>query len=129
MSDDSGRARYVFSVRFRLDPDEGVRVDPDTFETTLSRWADPPGDAGWRFFGDNLWRGELTAPDHFRDLTAAALGVPVESVAFRELRTDQEYLDALETAIAAELETFRADSVPEVKRKYLGSSIHVVPDP
>jgi hypothetical protein len=128
--DESGRARYVFSVRFRVDPTrEDVTVAPDTFETTLSRWADPPGEPGWRFFADNLWRGELTAPEHFRELTEDLLDVSVDAVSFRELRTDQAYLDELEAAIAGDLRAFRADGVPEVKRKYLGSSIHVVPDP
>jgi hypothetical protein len=133
MTDDGtsgpGSARYVFAVRFRLNPErEGLTLDPPTFETTLSRRADPPGTDGWLFFRDNLWRGELTDADHFRTLTEEALGVPVESVAFRELRTDAAHLDRLEGEIAADLETFRADDVAEVKKKYLGSSIHVVSD-
>jgi len=124
--DPAGSAEYVFRVRVRLDPrPAGVRVEPATFETTLFREADPPGTEGWLFFRDNLWRGDLNDPDHFRDLTEEALGVPVLSVAFRELRTDAAYLDALESEIGANLDLFRADDVAEVLNKYLGSSIHV----
>ena len=57
-------ARYVFAVRFRLDPDAGgVTVEPNEFETRLYRAADPPGDDGWLFFRDSEpsvyypWRG------------------------------------------------------------------------
>lgn len=120
-----GSARYVFRVRFRLDPGEGVYVDPASFETTLSREADPPGEEGWQFFRDNCWRGDLADPEHFRELTGERLGVPVESVAFSELRTDPAYLDALRSAIGDDLAAFNADSVDEVLKKYLGSSIHV----
>jgi len=121
-----GSARYVFRVRFRLDPDPaGVAVDPSTFETTLTREADPPGTAGWRFFRDNCWRGELADEAHFRDLTESALGVPVESVQFSELRTDEDYLAALKRAIADDLASFNAEGVSEVLSKYLGSSIRV----
>lgn len=125
--DDPGRARYVFAVRFRLEPSaSAVSVEPATFETTLSRAADPPGTAGWRFFRDNLWHGELNAPDHFRELTEEALGVPVAHVEFRGLRTDEAYLSALREAVADDLEAFRASSVDEALSKYLGSSVHVV---
>jgi hypothetical protein len=124
--EESGDARYVFGVRFRLQPTaSGVTVDPARFETTLYRAADPPGEEGWRFFRDNLWRGELADPDHFREMTEEALGVAVESVDFRELRTDEAYLDDLKAAIADDLAAFNADSTSEVLSKYLGSSIHV----
>jgi len=124
-----GSARYVFRVRFRLDPaGEGVSVDPRSFETTLSRAADPPGEDGWLFFRDNLWRGELGSPDHFRELTEERLGVPVESVTFSELRTDRTHLDALRAAVADDLGAFNADTVDEALTKYLGSSIHAVED-
>jgi hypothetical protein len=120
-----GAAAYVFRVRFRLDPAEGVTVAPRTFETTLERAADPPGEPGWLFFRDNLWRGEVNDQGHLCDLASEALGAPVEHVAFRELRTDRAYLDALEEAVAADLELFRADDTAEALGKYLGSSIHV----
>jgi hypothetical protein len=120
-----GDAAYVFRVRFRLDPAPGVSVDPDRFETTLERRAAPPGDPGWLFFRDNLWRGEANDEAHLRETASEALGVPVESVSFRELRTDAAYLDALREAVAADLSRFRADGVDEALHKYLGSSIHV----
>lgn len=126
---DGGRAEYVFRVRFRLDPEPGeLRVDPATFETTAYRRADPPGEDGWLFFRDNLWRGELSAPEHFRDIAEDALGVPVESVTFSELRTDTAYREALEQAIAEDLDLFNADTADRALTNYLGSSIHVVED-
>ena len=123
---ETGDAHYVFRVRFRLAPrPPDVDVDPETFETTLSRRAAPPGEDGWRFFRDNLWRGAVGDEPYLRELTEEALGVPVESVAFSELRTDEAYLDALRAAIREDLGAFRADSVEEALSKYLGSSIHV----
>ena len=125
-SDDAGSARYVFGVRFRLDPDDpAVSVEPATFETTLHREADPPGEADWLFFQRNLWRGELGDEAFMRQEAATALGVTVESIDFRELRTDETYLDALKTEIAGNLDRFNADSVSAVLSKHLGSSIHV----
>jgi hypothetical protein len=122
----AGSAQYVFKVRFRVTPVErDVSVDPSRFETTLYWEAARPGTDGWLFFRDTLWRGEVNAPDHVRELTEDALGVPVESVEFRELRTDETYLSALKEAIASHLHLFRADDVPEVLTKYLGSRIHV----
>jgi len=118
---------YVFRVRFRLDPaTSGLRAEPTTFETTLYRAADPPGEPGWLFFRDNLWHGDLSDPEHFRDLTAEALGVPVDSVSFRELRIDEPALEALKGAMADDLAAFNADSVSAALSKYLGSSIRVV---
>jgi len=117
-------ARYVFAVRFRLSPD-GVSVSPNEFETTMTREADRPGDSGWLFFRDNLWRGEISDDTHFRELTEDALGVTVLSVEYRRFETDEEYYDALREEIAADLDVFRADSVPEVLSKYLGSSVEV----
>jgi len=119
-------ARYVFRVTVRLDPAPGFQTDPDTFETVLSRAADPPGEDGWLFFRDTLWRGELGDDAYGRQLAADALGVPVESVSFSELRTSQAYLDELKEAIADDLDAFNADTVSEALKKYLGSSIHVV---
>jgi len=119
-------ARYVFRATVRLDPEPGYRAEPDSFETVLSRTADPPGQAGWLFFRDTLWRGKLGDDAHGRRLAEDALGVPVESVSFSELRTSEAYLDELKAAIAEDLPAFNADTVSEVLKKYLGSSIHVV---
>ena len=124
-----GRARYVFRVAFRLAPEaSGLSTDPDRFETTMYRRADPPGEDGWLFFRDHLWHGELADADHFRDVTEAALGVAVESVAFRELQTDEAYLGRLRGAVGSNLAEFRADAVDPAVSKYLGSSIRVVGD-
>ncbi|USZ67458.1 LWR-salt protein [Halorussus salilacus] len=121
-------ARYVFAVRFRLDPDaRGVGVEPDEFETRLTREADPPGEEGWLFFRDNLWRGEVNDADHFRRLTEEALGVTVVSVEYRAFETDEAYLEALKDEIRDDLGTFNATSVSEVITKYLGSSVEVGP--
>ena len=103
----------------------------DRFETTMEIPAAEPGTDGWLFFRDRLWRGEVGDEPSFRRLAAARLGLAdaesVEVVAadFRELRTDEAYLDALKDAIAEDLGRFNADSVDEVLRKYLGSSVHV----
>ena len=122
----SGGARYVFGVKFRLAVDgPGLSVEPERFETRLVRRADQPGDDGWLFFRDNLWRGELGDERAIREEAESALGVPVESVDFRELQTDEAYLDALKAEIAADLDQFNASSVTEVLSKYLGSSIRV----
>jgi hypothetical protein len=120
-----GEAAYVFRVTFRLEPAEGVHVEPERFETTLERRAAPPGETGWLFFRDNCWRGAANDEAHLCDLASEALGVDVVSVAFRELRTDEAYLSALRAAIADDLSQFNAEDVDEVLHKYLGSSIHV----
>ena len=128
MDDDpEASAHYVFKVRFRLVPTTpDISTDPRTFETTLYRRADQPGEPGWLFFRDNLWRGKVGDHVYFRTLTEETLDVPVDSVSFSELRTTETYLDELKEAIADDLGTFNADSVEEVLTKYLGSSIHVV---
>ena len=119
-------ARYVFRIEFRIESaTRHLSADPDTFETTLYRRADPPGEEGWLFFRDNCWRGNLADEAHFRRLAEDALDVTVESASFRELQTSEAYLDDLKTAIAADLDPFNADSVTEVLSKYLGSSIRV----
>ncbi|WP_433625113.1 LWR-salt protein [Halomicrococcus sp. NG-SE-24] len=119
-------ARYVFAVRFRVEPAAGgVSLDPEEFETRLSRTADPPGEEGWLFFRDNLWRGEIGDERHFRELTSEALGVTVTSVEYRALRTDEEYYEALKDEIRANLPEFKDDSVAAVVSKYLGSSVEV----
>ncbi|WP_226010582.1 LWR-salt protein [Halomicrobium salinisoli] len=123
---DAGEAAYVFRVTVRLDTGPpGVSVDPTTFETVLERAADPPGEDGWLFFRDNLWRGELADEGHFRELTEEALSAPVADVSFRELRTDEAYLAALKAEIGENLTAFNADGVSEALSKYLGSSIRV----
>lgn len=123
-------AEYVFRVRFRLALQNG-RVTPRTFETTWFRPAPTPGEAGWLFFRDVLWRGSVNAPDHLRALASETLGVPVDSVTFSELRTSPGYRDALEAAIADELDAEsgafgNATDVATVVKNYLGSSVHVV---
>ncbi|VTT85519.1 hypothetical protein DM2_401 [Halorubrum sp. DM2] len=123
-------AAYVFRVAFRLDPPDAA-VDPDRFETTMEIPASEPGTDGWLFFRNRLWRGEIGDEPAFRRVAAERLGVAdaagvdVVAVDFRELRTDEAYLDALTDAIATELDPFNAESVDEVVRKYLGSSVHV----
>jgi hypothetical protein len=123
-------AAYVFRVAFRLTP-ERAAVDPEGFETTVELPASEPGTEGWLRFRDRLWRGAVGDEPSFRRETAARLGVAdaagieVCSVDFRELRTDREHLEALKTAIAADLARFNTDSVDDVLRKYFGSSIHV----
>jgi hypothetical protein len=124
-----GVARYVFRVTVRIDPAvPGVSLDPAQFETTLYRSADPPGEEGWLFFRDNLWRGELGDEAYFRELTADALDVTVLAVSFSELQTDAAYLATLREAIADRLGEFNADTVDGVLSTFLGSSIRVVPD-
>jgi hypothetical protein len=121
-----GSASYVFRVQIRLTPERAdLRAEPETFETVLYREAAQPGEDGWLFFRDNCWRGELNDASFFREETEDALGVPVDSVTFQELQTDEAYLDALKAAIADDLGLFNADDVSEVLRKYLGSSIRV----
>ncbi len=75
-----------------------------------------------------MWRGDVSDQEYGRQLAADWLGVPersIDAVDFRELQTDEEYLDALKAEIAADLEPFNADSVSDVLTKYLGSSIRV----
>ncbi|WP_434531430.1 LWR-salt protein [Haloarcula sp. NS06] len=123
---DNATARYVFRVELRLEPDaDGLWTDPDQFETTLYRVADDPGESGWLFFRDTLWRGELADEPHFRRLVEDELGCPVISASFSEFRTDEAYLESLKAEIANNLALFNAGSVREVVNKYLGSSIQV----
>ncbi|GCF14893.1 hypothetical protein Harman_28280 [Haloarcula mannanilytica] len=123
---DGATARYVFQVEVRLEPDAGgLWTDPNRVETTLYRAADEPGTSGWLFFRDTLWRGELADERYFRTAVEDELGCPVVSASFSELRTDKAYLDGLKSTIAEDLTLFNADSVSEVLRKYLGSSVHV----
>ena len=123
-------AAYVFRVAVRIDPPDAA-VDPDRFETTMEVPASDPGTDGWLLFRDRLWRGEIGDEPAFRRLAERRLGVAdaasvdVVDVDFRELRTDPAHREAFEDAIAADLARFNADSVDEVVRKYLGSSVHV----
>ena len=122
----TGDAEYVFSVRLDLSPaDPELRLDPATVETTLFKTAADPGETGWLFFRDNLWRGEVNDPDYLRESAEDALGLEVRSVEFRELRTEAAYVEALKAEIAENLDLFNADDTAEVLRKYLGSRIHV----
>lgn len=132
MSDSSDpSAAYVFRVRFRLQPDSDVRIDPEAFETRLSWPAVQPGTEGWLLFRDHLWRGEVNDQQPLRELAENALGaVAVEHVTFLELRTDEAYFDALNDAIQEALERQsspfgNATSADEVVKNYLGSAIHV----
>jgi hypothetical protein len=50
-------------------------------------------------------------------------------VTFRELRTDEAYLDALRSAVADDLGRFNADSADRALTNHLGSSIHVADRP
>lgn len=118
-------ARYVFRVTVALAPAAGYTAEPDRFETVLSREADEPGTDGWLFFRDTLWRGEVGDQAHARRLAEDALGVPVDAVSFSELQTSEAYLDDLKAAIADDLGAFNAETVTEVLKKYLGSSIRV----
>jgi len=123
-------AAYVFRVAFRIEPCDAA-IDPDRFETTMEIQAHAPGDDGWLFFRDRLWRGEVGDESSFRRVAADRLGIAdsegieVVAVDFRELRVDEAYRETLRAAIAADLDRFNADSVDEVVHKYLGSSIHV----
>jgi hypothetical protein len=124
-----GSARYVFRVTFRIEPSaRGVSIDPDRFETTLYREAEPPGEDGWLFFRDHLWHGEIGEWTYFQELAEELLGVPVTSVSFSELRTDEAYLERLEDEVGENLGEFRSASVERALSKYLGSSIRVVSD-
>lgn len=115
-------ARYTFAVTIHLDPDT-VEIDPDVFDTTLTRRAPPPGDDGWLFFRDNLWRGDVTDKPHLRSETETALGVTVLDIEFTAFVTDEAYWTAFRDAIADDLGQFRADTVDDVVTKYLGSSV------
>jgi len=113
---------YVFRVVVRLDT-SAVRADPERFETVVRKPAAEPGTDGWLFFR-NVWRGEVNDERHLRSLAEDWLGAPVESVTFSELRTDENHLDELRTAIAAS-ESFD-DPPTDVLHAHLGSSIRVV---
>ena len=124
--DGGGDAEYVFRVVLRLSPpDPAVRVEPETVEVSMFERAAQPGEEGWLFFRDNLWRGEVNDPENLRRHAEESFGTEVHSIEFRELRTDEPYLEALKDEIDENLELFRADDVAEAITKYLGSRVHV----
>jgi len=103
-------------------------LEPSSAETTVTRSFAGPRSRVPRAgcFRNTLWRGEVSDEDYARRLAAEWLGVPertVESVDFRELQADEDYLEALKSEIEADLEAFNADDVSEVLSKYLGSSV------
>ena len=69
--------------------------------------------------------GVSADPNRFETVMRRTAPPPVESVSFSELQTTEAYLDDLKRAIAADLEAFNTESVSEVLKKYLGSSIRV----
>lgn len=128
--EDSMTAAYVFDAAFRVSA-AAVSLTPGRFETTLRLFAPEPGESGaqidWLFFRDRLWRGEISDEAPLRRAASDWLGVEVESLTFKELRTDEAYLEALREAVAEDLTRFNAESADEALQQYLGSSIHVVP--
>lgn len=118
-------AAYVFRVQFQLDP-AGVRIEPDTFETVVRKPAVTPGEEGWLFFRDALWRGEVSDGRYLRQLATDWLGATVVDVSFRELETDEEHREALRETIDGQPELFDGDSAREVLHRHLGSSIRVM---
>ena len=125
-AENASNARYAFAIQFRLDAATADwQIDSRTLERTCYRVAPPPGEPGWLFFRDHLWRGECNHPEHTARLIEDAVSLPVESVVFRGLRTDEAYFERLKDEIATDLTSFNADSVAEVIKKYLGSSIQV----
>jgi hypothetical protein len=126
-------AQYVFRVAFRPRTDLEGRTgrDAETETVTVTRDAPEPGTEGWLFFRNTLWRGAVGDQAYAERLAAEWLEetpAAIESVEFRELRTDKAYYEALKAEIAADLEPFNAEHVSAVLSKYLGSSVHVVDD-
>lgn len=119
-------ARYVFTATVVLEP-ETVTIDPDRIEVRIYRDGDPPGESGWLFFRDTLWRGEINDKDHMSRLLSEDIGAPIDQVSFRAFEVDCEYYEAFREAIAGDLDEFRAESVSEVINKYLGSRLEVAP--
>jgi len=127
---ESMTAAYVFDAVFSVSAAD-VSLTPERFETTLRLWASEPGESGtridWLFFRDRLWRGEISDEAPLRRAASDWLDVDVESLSFKELRTDETSLETLEEAVAADLTRFNADSPDEALQQHLGSSVHVVP--
>jgi hypothetical protein len=124
------QAAYVFSVAFSV-PAEDATLAPNRFETTLRLHAPEPGEEtehiDWRFFQTRLWNGSVSDEAPLRRAASEWLGVEVEHIEFKELRTDQAYRDALGDAVAKDLPRFNAESADEAIGQHLGSSVHVVP--
>ncbi|MGQ4557464.1 LWR-salt protein [Halobellus sp. GM3] len=118
-------AAYVFRVTVRLETGAGVSVTPESVETVVEVAADPPGEGEWLLFRDALWRGAVADQRHARELAAAWLSVPIESVQFSELRLDEAYREKLEEAIASNPDAFGGDHPRDVLHRHLGSSIRV----
>ncbi|MFC7195946.1 LWR-salt protein [Halosimplex aquaticum] len=118
-------AAYVFRVTVRLEPGARGVGDAGHLRDDGVPRGGSPGEPGWLYFRDNLWRGECGDESYMREVTEDALGTTVASVSFSELRTTQGYLDDLRETIADNLDLFNASTVDEVLSKYLGSSIHV----
>ncbi|QLD84254.1 LWR-salt protein [Natronomonas halophila] len=131
MSDDAeagadAEAAYLFTVQLYLDAEApDVWLDPAITETTMHKAAAEPGEEGWMFFRDNLWRGEINNYEHTRRLAEEALGMEVRSIEFRELRASEAYYEDLQAEIGEHLDAFKADDAAEVVKKYLGSRVHV----
>lgn len=85
----------MFRVRFRVAATGDVRLAPDAFETTVRYAAPDSGSDGWLFFRNYLWRGDVTDHEHARRFVEDHAPVSVETVEFRSLRADREYVDAL----------------------------------
>jgi hypothetical protein len=85
----------------------------------------PPGEPGWLFFYEHCWRGKANHPEHLATVVEDAFSLPIKSVEFRGLRTDEAYFETLKREIGTDLSQFNADSTTEVVNKYLGSSIQV----
>lgn len=124
------QAAYVFGVAFRV-PAEDATLTPNRFETTLRLHAPEPGEetehVDWRFFQTRLWNGSVSDEPPLRRAASDWLDVEVEQIQFKELRTDQEYREALEDAVAEDLPRFNAESADRAIGQHLGSSVHVVP--
>ena len=124
------QAAYVFDVAFRVQPAD-ASLAPNRFETTLRLHAPEPGDAteqiDWGFFQTRLWNGDVSDEGPLARAASEWLGVDVEQISFKELRTDQEYREALQDAVAADLPRFNAESADKAISQHLGSSVHVVP--
>jgi hypothetical protein len=120
---------YVLRVRFRVNATEDVSLAAETFETTVRYAAPDPGTDGWLFFRDYCWRGTVNDHEHARRFVEEHVDVVVDTVEFRSLRADGEYVAALRDAVADDLDAFNADDVDAALSKYLGSSIDVVADP
>lgn len=124
------QAAYVFDVAFRIQPAD-ASLAPNRFETTLRLHAPEPGDEteqiDWRFFQTRLWNGDVSDEGPLARAASEWLGVEVEQISFKELRTDQEYREALQEAVAEDIRRFNAESADKAISQHLGSSVHVVP--